>query len=420
MAQNPLWDEPCGDPPMALLALGVNHKNAPVEVRERLAFEAGAIPGALSSLSSRKGVREAAILSTCNRTELYCNLHEGGKRGLADWLAGYHGLREDSLLPYLYAHPGQRAVRHVMRVASGLDSMVVGEPQVLGQLKLAYEAALDAGTVGPLLNRLFQHSFSAAKQVRSSTAIGHSPLSVAAVAVKLARQVCRLSDSSVLLVGAGETIEIAARRLRQENIRRMIVANRTLETAQRLAQACQGYAIHLAAMPDHLAEADIVLCCTGSRTPVLSMEAVAKAGAARKHKPMFLVDLAVPRDIDPRVADLEEAYLYTVDDLEQVIDRNLDDRKEAAREAEEIIRARVSRFMEWLQGRQAVPDIRALRERAWLLREQALEDAERQLSNGTPASEVLRRVTRALTGRLLHLPTVSLRAGRSDGGRETE
>jgi glutamyl-tRNA reductase len=401
---------------MALVAIGINHRTAPVEIRERVAFAQDKVPEALRDLRNHAPVGEAAILSTCNRTEIYCGFTDGAVGPITTWLHRYHKLEPNLLAPHIYTHPEQGAVRHILRVASGLDSMVLGEPQILGQVKHAYQLARGAGTIGRLLGRLFQHTFAVAKQVRTDTAIGASPVSVAFAAVSLAKQIFGdLSARTALLIGAGETIEIAARHLFQNRIGRMIVANRTIERAHALASELQGYAIPLSEIPAHLAEADIVVSSTGSALPILGKGSVERALKARKRRPMFMVDIAVPRDIEPEVGELDDVYLYTVDDLQEVIEENLRSRQEAAEQAEEIIDNQVAHFMGWVRSLEAVSSVRGYRETAERIRQDLLERARRQLSTGADAEVVLERLTHQLTNKLLHSPCVHMRQAASEG-----
>ncbi len=331
---------------MTLLAFGLNHSTAPLEIREKVVFETDILADALQDLGQLHGVQEAAILSTCNRTEIYCSLDEPNRHHAIEWFHDYHGLPKTELQPFLYNHPDESAVKHMLRVASGLDSMVLGEPQVLGQLKSAYQAALESGSLGKLLRQLFQHSFMVAKQVRSNTAIGSHPVSVAYAAVRLAQQIFSdLSKQTALLIGAGETIELAARHLHNAGLKRMIIANRTLERSQHLATEFSAYAIALSDIPQHLDEADIIISSTASQLPILGKGAIETAIVKRKHRPVFIVDIAVPRDVEAETGELEDVYLYTVDDLKDVIDENMRSRKEAAVQAEEIIEAQVLQFM---------------------------------------------------------------------------
>lgn len=401
---------------MSLLAVGLNHHTAPVALRERVSIGPEAIPGALAGLRAASGVEEAAILSTCNRTEVYCSLGDSEPASVVDWLQGYHELPDNQIRPHLYSHPNARAVKHVMRVASGLDSMVVGEPQVLGQMKTAYDTALKAGSIGNLLNRLFQHSFSVAKEVRSRTAIGNHPVSVAFAAVRLAQHIFGdLRDYTALLLGAGETIELTARHLRKNGLGRLIIANRNLARAQDLAGEYSAYAISLTDLPQHLAEADIIIGSTSSPVPLIDPEQMQAAMRLRKHRPVFIVDMAVPRDVDPAVGELEDIYLYTVDDLHEVIEENLRNRYEAALEAEEIINERVISFMDWMLSRDAVSTIRALRNQAHSLQQEVTETALRRLQQGADPDTLLQEVTRTLTNKLLHMPTTQLRDASARG-----
>jgi glutamyl-tRNA reductase len=395
---------------MTLFACGVNHQSAPVSMRERIVFGADELPRALSELHSCDGVEEAAILSTCNRTDLYLGLQAGDDTGVRSWFRGYHGLSARELQRHMYIHRADGAVRHVMRVASGLDSMVLGEPQILGQLKIAYGAAQSSGTLGTLLGKLFQQAFFVAKRVRTDTAIGSSPVSVAFAAVALARQILGdLSTHTALLIGAGETIELAARHLSGNSLGRMVIANRTLENAHRLASEFGGYAIELGEIATHLAEADIVIASTGSPDAILGVEDVRRAMKSRRRRPVFMVDIAVPLDIDPAVGALDDVYLYTVDDLHDVIEENRRSREDAARQAEEIIDQQVGRFMGWLGTREVGSTIRAVRGGAAQTRDQVLEVARRRLAAGHPPEDVMHYLANALTNKLLHVPTVQIR-----------
>jgi glutamyl-tRNA reductase len=400
---------------MSLLAFGINHKTAPVSIRERVAFAPGQLVDALRDLVSRAKVSEAAIVSTCNRTELYCGTDTGDDRAIVEWFREYHKLDQD-IEPYIYMHPDQEAVRHVLRVASGLDSLVLGEPQILGQIKDAYAVATKAGTMGGLLDRLFQHTFSVAKQVRTDTAIGASPVSVAFAAVSLAKQIfSNFEQHTALLIGAGETIELAARHLHQNGIGRMIIANRTVENAHALAQEFGAYAIALPEIPNHLAEADLVISSTASPLPILGKGSVESALKVRKHRPMLMVDIAVPRDIEPEVADLSDVYLYTVDDLQDIIQDGLRSRQEAALQAEEIIDTEVSHFMHWLRSLNAVATIRDLRESAQAQRDEELDRALRLIASGKDPQQILTELANRLTNKLIHVPSTQLKqAGYDD------
>jgi glutamyl-tRNA reductase len=332
-----------------------------------------------------------------------------------DWFLDFHGCRA-RLEPYLYTHPDADAVKHVLRVASGLDSMVLGEPQVLGQMKGAYQTAVQAGATGQLLDRLFQHSFRVAKVIRSNTAIGNHPVSIAFAAVRLAQQIFGdLETHTALLIGAGETVELTARHLAESGLKRMIVANRTLEHSHRLASQYSGYAIALDRLPDHLDEADVIVSATSSPAPILMRADIERALEKRRHRPMFIVDIAVPRDVDPSAAELEDVYLYTVDDLRGVIDENIRNRREAARQAEEIIDTQVVNFMEWIRARDAIATIRAMRDRAGDIRQDVLDRAKRRLQAGESPERVLEDVSRLLTNKLIHSPSTQLRQAGAHG-----
>lgn len=404
---------------MPILAFGINHKTAPVAVRERVAFSPPQVTEALKELTALPAVQEAAILSTCNRTEIVCYLEEDESRSVVDWFQHYHKLKNDEVGPYLYLHPDQFAVRHLLRVAAGLDSMILGEPQILGQMKEAYLAALKAGTVGTLLGRLFQHTFAVAKQVRTDTAIGSSPVSVAFAAVSLAKQIFSdFSKHTALLIGAGETIELTARHLREHNIGRIIIANRTVEKAHALASEFGGYAIALGDIPNHLADADLVISSTASQLPILGKGAIERAIKQRKHRPMLMIDIAVPRDIEPEAGELEDVYLYAVDDLQEIIQEGLRSRQEAAKQAEEIIENQVAHFMGWLRSLDAVATIRSFRDNAEQLRDQEVARAKRLLARGVSPEEVLAQMARALTNKLIHAPSAHMRQAGFEGRSE--
>ena len=404
---------------MPLIALGVNHKTAPVEIRERIAFDPGSMQAALQKLTECPAVNEGVILSTCNRTELYCGVDEADIDGIVDWLGQYHHVEQKDLRPYIYSYPDQEAVRHMLRVASGLDSMILGEPQILGQMKDAYQDAMNAGTTGRLLGRLFQHTFLVAKQVRTDTAIGSSPISIAFAAVSLAKQIFGdLSQQTVLLIGAGETIELAARHLHQNNIGRIIVANRTVERARSLAEEFQGYAIALNEIGTHLHEADIVISSTASPTPILTRAMIEPVLKTRKHRPIFMVDIAVPRDISQDVSELEDIYLYTVDDMQEVIQENLKSRQEAAKQAEEIIDTQTAHFMGWLRSLDSVSTIRNFRDQASALQQDVLEQARKKLQQGKTAEETIEWLAHTLTNKIIHTPSVQMRNAAFEDRRE--
>jgi glutamyl-tRNA reductase len=398
---------------MTLWVLGLNHQTAPVELRERASFGGDALPQALASLRDTPQVAEAVLLSTCNRTELYAVAESG--EALAQWLESHAG----QLHGYLYQHADADAVRHLFRVATGLDSMVLGEPQILGQVKDAWATARDHGLLGQRLDRLFQQTFSVAKRARTDTRVGANPISVASTAVRLAQNsFARLEDSTVLLVGAGETIELAARHLSEGRVRRLLIANRTLAHAQELATRHGGVALPLTELERHLGEADVVFSATAAREPVITKAQIAAALRSRKHKPMLLFDLAVPRDIETGVGELQDAFLYTVDDLERAVEDNRRSRREAAAEAEAIIELQVSRFVETLQANAHQAPLRQLRAYGEATRVEMLDKARQQLAHGRSPEEVLELLAHGLTNRLLHPPTAALRAAALSGDTE--
>lgn len=401
---------------MSLLALGINHKTAPVEVRERVAFAPEALADAMSAAKDFADLKEIAILSTCNRTEVYCSSALKGSRALLEWLGEYHDLDPQQLQDCSYAFWDEDAARHMMRVASGLDSLVLGEPQILGQLKSAYSLSQEHGHVGAELGRLFQQTFSVAKQVRTETAIGENPVSVAYAAVSLAEHIfADMSQSKALLIGAGETIELVARHLSQAGVKEMTVANRTLSRALTLAEEFSGKAILLGDIPEALADADIVIASTASQLPILGKGAVETALKKRKHRPVFMVDIAVPRDIETQVGELDDVYLYTVDDLKEVIEENQRSRETAAQQAEEIIENGAHDFMRQLRSLDAVDVLTVFRGQAEALRDQELDKALKQLANGKEPEEVLAMLAKGLTNKMLHHPTIQMRKASADG-----
>jgi len=401
---------------MPLIALGLNHLTAPVTLREQVAFDPEATTAALRELQREPGVEEAMILSTCNRTELYVNVAAGAEQLPQAWLNRHHHLTPGKLDEFLYRHDEQNAARHLFRVATGLDSMVLGEPQILGQVKDAYQLAREAHTLKAPLDRLLQHTFAVAKRVRTETRVGAHTVSVAFTAVRLAEQVfADLREACVLLIGAGDTIELAARHLADKQARRLIVANRTLETAQDLAGRYGGYAVALADLPQHLAEADVVIASTAARQPVVTRAMVEQALAARRRRPMFMVDIAVPRDIEPGVAELPDVYLYGIDDLQQVIDDNRRSRAEAAREADAIIDLQVDRYMAWRRALTLHNPALDLRQHAEAYRDEVLEKARAMLARGKSPDEALGFLARTLTNKLLHHPSARLREAALSG-----
>ncbi|WP_421281964.1 glutamyl-tRNA reductase [Aeromonas taiwanensis] len=401
---------------MSLLALGINHNTASVALRERVAFGPDRIDRALRELVEQPGVSEAVIVSTCNRTELYCSLEQGQGEQVLNWLQRFHELEASEVLSAIYQHRDGEAVRHLMRVACGLDSLVLGEPQILGQIKQSYAHAQQAEAVKGSLERLFQKSFSVAKRVRTDTEIGASAVSVAFAAVSLARRIFSdLSQTKVLLVGAGETIELVARHLREQNVTRMMVANRTLQRAQLLAEEFGAQVMTLEEIPDYLHEADIVISSTASPLPILGKGMVERALKARRFRPMFLVDIAVPRDIEAEVDELSDAYLYTVDDLQGIIEQNLETRKRAAAEAELIVQEERDDFMGWYRSQHSVDLIRDYRHQSQQVADEELQRALLALQQGEHAEQALKALAHRLTNKLIHAPTQALRQAAAQG-----
>lgn len=403
-----------------VLTFGLNHVSAPVSVRERVSFPLELIKPALAALRTAfgSGVREAAILSTCNRTEVYCAADPGVGPELPGWLAEFNRLETGLITPHVYQYQQNDAVRHAFRVASGLDSMVLGEPQILGQMKTAARTAEQAGTLGTLLHQLFQRTFSVAKEVRSQTAIGAHSVSMAAASVRLAERVLGdLSRTSVLFIGAGEMIQLCATHFAAARPQHMAVANRTLERAQVLASQFDAHTLKLSSLPEHLAEYDIVVSCTASSLPILGLGMLERAARVRRHRPMVMVDLAVPRDIEPEIGRLADVYLYTVDDLGRMVQSGTDARRAAVVQAEAIIETRVQHFMHWLSNRALVPDIIEYQRAADVLRFGELERARRLLARGDDPDEVLEFLAYSLTHKHMHGPLSMLNRSQ---GRERE
>lgn len=404
---------------MALVTLGINHRTAPLELRERVAFTPEHMADAFAELRVATGATEAAILSTCNRTELYLAGDDDCAPAVLRWLAGFHELDCSELEQSFYVYRDAEAVRHVMRVAAGLDSMVLGEPQIFGQLKDAYALARENNASGAFLSRMFEQAFSVAKRVRTQTAIGENPVSVAYAAVSMAHHIfADMSRNKALLIGAGKTIELVARHLAEAGVKDFLVANRTLERAQTLAGRHGGKGILLSEIPEHLADVDIVISSTASPLPILGKGAVERALKKRKHRPYFMVDIAVPRDIEPEVSSLDDVYLYTVDDLRQVIEENIRSREGAAREAENLVSSGVQDFLNQLRALDAVSTLKQFRQRAEVLRDAETEKALRTLRNGGDPETVLRSLARGLTNKLLHEPSVQVRKATTEGRPE--
>jgi glutamyl-tRNA reductase len=392
---------------MSLFTLGLNHQTAPLDVRERIAFTPDALGHALRDVLARPKVKEAAILSTCNRTEVYIRADEPAP--VARWLEEFHRVPADSLSPYLYTLPRERAVTHAFRVASGLDSMVLGEPQILGQMKHAVRQAEAAGTLGLVLNRLFQRSFAVAKDVRTHTDIGSASISMAAAAVKLAERIFpSIAREHVLLIGSGEMIELAATHFAARGPKSITIANRTLERGRQLADRFGADAITLTELPERLPEFGVIVTCTASTLPILGKGLLERVVKARRHAPIFIVDLAVPRDVEPEAADLDDVFLYSVDDLSNIVKDNLQIRKESVLQAEAMIATQADGFVRWLEGRTVVPTITALQGHLDALRAAELERARKMLASGSPPGDVLELLARGLTNKFLHAPTHAL------------
>jgi len=399
---------------MPLKILGLNHTTAPVEIREQVIYSGDAIGRALVEIVALPGIDEAVLLSTCNRTEIYVDAAAGSDATLLKWLKADQKLT-DSAEQALFALHDDAAVRHLFRVACGLDSMVLGEPQVLGQLKDAYRQADAAKTIGSSLGRLFQHTFSVAKKVRTDTEIGSSPVSVAYAAVSLANQFFSgFHQHTALLIGAGTTIELVARHLAGRGIGRLFVANRDIARAQNLAKQFDGFALPLSEIAGTLPEADILISSTASPDTIISKEQMTAAIQARKRKPVFAVDIAVPRDLDPAISELDDVYLYSVDDLDKVIVEGLSNRESAVADANRILDEEAERYLSIQRAREVVPLITALRDRGDSLRAEVMQQARKRLAKGADGDEVVEFVTASLLKKLLHRPTVRLReAGES-------
>jgi glutamyl-tRNA reductase len=392
---------------MPLYALGLNHSTAPLKVRERVAFQIDTLGAALRDLLGQPKVKEAAILSTCNRTEVY--FHGTETEPVVQWLEAFHRVPRASLSQYIYTLPQERAISHAFRVASGLDSMVLGEPQILGQMKQAVKTAAAAGSLGLVLNRLFQRTFAVAKDVRTHTDIGSASISMAAAAIRLAERIFpSITEQRVLLIGAGEMIDLCATHFAARQPRSITVANRTLERGAALASRLQAEAITLHELPERLAQFDIIVTSTASSLPILGKGMLERAIKTRRHAPVFIVDLAVPRDVEAEAVELDDVFLYSVDDLANIVKDNLQIRVEAVTEAEAMIAVQAESFLRWLEGRAVVPTITALHGHHDALRAAELERAKRLLANGTPADQVLEQLARGLTHKFLHGPTQAL------------
>ena len=399
---------------MQVLLVGVSHRTTPVELRERLDFSTRGVDRALTALAGSPSHDEAAIVSTCNRVELYvgCKEVEGARAGIERFISEFHGVPPEVLAPHLYAKVGQDAVRHLFRVAAGLDSLVVGEPQVLGQVKEAFNVASQLGCTGTLLNKLFHSAFAAGKRVRSETALSEGAVSVSYAAVSLARKIFgSLKDRTVLVLGAGEMGKLTAIHMQAQGIARLIIMSRTAAHASALAQTIGGTAMPWESLSTALAEADILITATGASTPIISKEMVAQTMKARRTRPLFIIDIAVPRDVDGGAGDLEEVFLYNIDDLQAVVQENLSRRSSEAAQAETIVTDEVSQFVAWLNSRGAVPTVVALRQRFEAIRQSELRRLEPKLSGlGPDARARVDEVTRLIIEKLLIRPTEQLKS----------
>lgn len=399
----------------ALMAIGVNHETAPIQLREKVAFDPAKLPEVLHDFRQSTNVDEAAILSTCNRTELYFHSTDDTIELATRWLSKVHALTYDELLHHLYQHPDAAAVRHVMRVASGLDSLVLGEPQILGQVKEAYHQAQDAGTAGKVLSRLFQKTFSVAKSVRTDTDIGKNPISVSFASVSLAKQVFgQLEKYNALLIGAGETIELTAKHLHEQSVGSLTIANRTLARAHNIADPLNGAAISLSSIPAQLEKADIVITATNAPDLLITRAMVEKAQKQRHHRPILLIDLAVPRNIDPKIDQLSDTFVYSVDDLRAIIADNVKSRQSAASMAENIIDEHANDFLLWLKRQSQVKHIRQLRAHGEEVTEKLLAHSISRIRNGEDPEEVLKRFGHSLNQQLMHGPTTYLNQAIND------
>ena len=401
---------------MPLITVGVNHKTAPVSIREKVSFAPEKMVEALNSLVSGNNASEAVIVSTCNRTELYCAVDDVvQEEHIIRWLGEYHHIAPEELSKFCYAHRNDESVRHIMRVASGLDSLILGEPQILGQVKSAYAVSQEGQCIGAELQSLFQQTFSIAKRVRTDTAIGENPVSIAFAAVSLAQRIfADVKRSTALLIGAGQTIELVARHLKEAGIKRIIVANRTLERAQVLADELGAEAIMLGDITDYLHQADIVISSTASQLPIIGKGMVERASSKRRRKPMLLIDIAVPRDIEPEVQEVEDAYLYTVDDLHSVIEENVKARQDAAQAAELIIEEGINAFKRKQESRKVADLIVSYRAQADAIKQLELERAMKALEAGQSPEQVMNKLAHGLMNKLIHSPTQFLRQAGAD------
>lgn len=393
---------------MVYIACGLNHKTAPINVREKVAFAPTAQTDLLLNLVAQPNIHEAAVLSTCNRTEIYCETDE--PESLLPWLAQEHRLSPQQLTEHFYCYHDQAALRHTMRVACGLDSMMLGEPQILGQMKQAYLQACAANTIGQRLHPIFRYTLSASKRIRSNTAIGVNPVSIAFTAVNLIKQHTeQLADANILLIGAGETSQLVAKYLKNFGAQHFMIANRSPHTIQSFAQSINATTLGITDIPQHLADADIVVSATTCPWPFLGKGMVERALKIRQQKPMLLLDLAVPRDIEPEVSELNAIQLYNIDDLQDRIEQGLNERRIAAKQAEQMIEYEVENYIFWQRSLRANTVIRQYRQKMTDLGEQETQRALHALQQGTEPEQIIRQLTHRLVKKLAHQPTIRLR-----------
>lgn len=395
---------------MPLFTIGISHHTAPIEIREKVAIARSEYSDRARELCALPGIEEIVILGTCNRTEIYCLSTTEGKQALVDWIHRINDLSAGELDRHLYDHEGEAAARHLIRVASGLDSLVIGETQILGQLKEAWQQAHDSGSLGKVLDRLFQHTFNAAKAIRTQSGINDHTVSVAYTAVVLARQIFGdLQSQTVVLVGAGEMVQLCGRYLRDHGIANLLIVNRSRARAEELATELGATALTLDQLGEALPTADILISSTASPDPVIMKADIKTALRKRRHRPMFLVDIAVPRDIDPQISKLKDVYLYTIDDLQQVVDENMEHRTAAARSASADVNESVKGFMRWLSGIRAARTLKRIRDQSHEFEQDLTQRALKRLAAGHSPQDVLEQLTKTLTNKILHLPSKRLR-----------
>lgn len=407
---------------MGIIVVGLSHKTASVEVREKLSFPEATVPDALKALMGYPGIKESFILSTCNRVELYASVRdsEAGVQQIKKFISEYKKIPTDSLEHSLYVHRDARAISHTFRVASSLDSMVVGEPQILGQLKDAFEIALKTKTTSAILNKLLKKAISSAKRVRTETRIAESAVSISFAAVELARKIFgNLDGKSVMLLGAGEMAELAARHLLNNGVKSIMVANRTFERAVELAEEFKGGAVRFEDFPSEMVRADILICSTGAPTYVVKYDAVSRALKDRHHKPIFLIDISVPRNIDPAINDIDNVFLYDIDDLQGVVNSNIEGRQKEAEKAEEIIAQEVETFLQWERSLDAVPTIVDLREKVEEIRKKELDKTLCQLNGITEEQRrTIEALSTAIVNKIVHAPMVVLKREAANSSNE--